>query len=78
MSSNREPIVQRDPACPMRNGVITTPARDFSTPGLEKDARSAVCCHSLLDRRPPVRATESSFGHLPPWAQPAWLQRLPL
>jgi hypothetical protein len=78
MSGNREPIFQLDPACPMRNGVITTPARGFRTPDLENDARGAVCGHSLLDRRMPVRATEPAFGHLPPWAQPVWTQRLPL
>jgi len=77
MSSNREPILQRDPALTMRNRVTINPARNFGTPGLESDARRIGLCHSLLDPRIPLRATEPAFGHLPPWAQPAWIRRFP-
>jgi hypothetical protein len=78
MSSNREPIFQYDPACPGRNGMIANPARDLSTWGSENDTLGAVYCRSLLDRRIPGRSTELALGHLPPWAQPAWIQRLTL
>jgi hypothetical protein len=77
MSSNRETIFQRDRAWTMRDGMIINPARNFSPPGLESDARGVDCCDILLDQRMPGRATEPTFGHLPAWAQPAWIQRLP-
>ena len=76
MSSNRETIFQRGPGWTIRNGVIINPGRNFGNPGLEDYARRVG--HSLPDRRVPVRATEPTFGHLPPWAQPAWMRRLPL
>ena len=78
MSSNREPIFQGDPAWKVRNGMIMNPARNFSIAGLERDARGVGCSLSLLDGPMPVRATEPAFGHLPSWAQPAWIRRLPL
>lgn len=78
MSDNRETIFQPDPTWTMRNGAITNAARSFSTPGLENDARRVIRGHGPLDQYMPVRATHPAFGHLPPWAQPAWIQRLPL
>jgi hypothetical protein len=75
MNSNRETIFQRGPGWIMPNGLIAGPGRNFGIPGLEDDARRVG--HRLPDRRVSVRATESTFGHLPPWAQPAWMRRLP-
>jgi hypothetical protein len=73
MSSNRETIFQGGPAWTMRNSML-----NFRTPGLESDAREVGCPLSLPDQHMPVRATEATLGHLPPWAQPAWIRRLPL
>jgi hypothetical protein len=73
MSSYRETIFQRDPAWAIRNGVITNPARNFSTPGLESDARDIGCSTACSIGVCPCASGSPGFRHLPPWAHPAWV-----
>lgn len=71
MSSNRKMISQRNPAWMIRSGVITNPARNFGTPGLESYARDVACSTACSVGVCPCASQSSGFRHLPWWAQPA-------
>jgi hypothetical protein len=73
MRSNRETIYQRDPAWAIRNGAITNPARNFSTPGLESYARDVGCSTACSMGVCLCGSRSQGFQHLPPWAHPAWV-----
>jgi hypothetical protein len=77
MRSNRELTFQRDPAWSLRDGRIVSPALDFGPPGLESDAARIGYGRALPGRWVPARAIERPFENVPPWAQPAWVRRLP-
>ena len=77
MRSNRESTFQPAPAWDLRGGGIVSSARDFGTPGLESDAARIGYDRALPGHRGPARATERAFADVPPWAQPAWIRRLP-
>jgi hypothetical protein len=73
----RELTFQRDPAWSPRGGRIVNSALDFGTPGLESDAARIGYGRALPSRPVPTHAVERAFTNVPPWAQPAWVRRLP-
>jgi hypothetical protein len=72
MSGNQKMIFPRDPAWMTRNGVITNPARNFSTPGLESYARDTGCSAACSIGVCPCASRSPGFKNLPPWARPSW------
>ena len=76
MSSDVGMSFQRHLASAIRNSAVANSTRRVGMLDLLDDARVAGCQHALVDRRVPVfRPTEAGFGHLPPWAQPAWIRQ---